>query len=112
MYKGELAGFPQEIVEKMLEYQVEQGNVRNVTVFENSVTSGASSGGFKWSAAPEGRSFWDGVINNKNFKLFFNKYPKIKVEEVDEDEMLFNLANEHLTNKQIKRLYSNRFGKN
>lgn len=34
-YKGELEGFP-EVVEKMLERQVEQGNKRDVSVFERS----------------------------------------------------------------------------
>lgn len=34
MYKGQLEGFPKEIVERMLECQVEQGNSRDVSIFE------------------------------------------------------------------------------
>jgi len=109
MYKGGLTGFPKEIVEKMLEHQVKQGNKKDVTVFENDITSSSLNKGFNWSAASEGRTFWSDVVLNKKFKLFFDKYPKI---EEDEDEMLFDLANEHLTDEHVERLYSNRFGKN
>ena len=31
-YKGEIKGFPQEIVEKMLDYQEKQGNKRNIEI--------------------------------------------------------------------------------
>ena len=70
-YKGEIAGFPQEIVEKMLERQVEQGNKRDVSVFERTCT-----GGFFWDITIEGQLFWSSVIKNKNFDVFFAKYPK------------------------------------
>jgi len=105
MYKGELNGFPEEVVEKMLERQFEQDNVKDITVFEDNIY-----GGFSWSNSIEGLTFWLNVISQRNFDLFFDKYPKIEEEE-DEDEMLFDLAHEHLTNKQIKRLYFKRFGK-
>jgi len=32
MYKGQIKDFPTEVVEKMLERQVDQGNKRDVTV--------------------------------------------------------------------------------
>ena len=71
MYKGEIKDFPQEVVEKMLYYQERQGFKRDVTVFEKSRTAG-----FMWKYTPEGESFWREVIRNKNFQLFFEKYPK------------------------------------
>jgi hypothetical protein len=70
-YKGELQGFPDEVVNKMLDRQVEQGNKRDVTVFEAGKTDG-----FYWSETTEGGNFWGEVIHDKNFALFFEKYPK------------------------------------
>ena len=75
-YKGEIAGFPQEIVEKMLERQVEQGNERDVSVFERSRSSNKRGGGFLWIDTEEGCLFWDSVILDMDFDVFFAKYPK------------------------------------
>ena len=74
MYKGEIEGFPQEVVEKMLYYQEQQGFKKDVTVFEKNCC--AADRGFDWRATPEGWAFWEKVINEKNFQLFFEKYPK------------------------------------
>ena len=46
MYKGQLEGFPSEIVERMLKYQVEQGNKEDVSVFENILDTNRYFGGF------------------------------------------------------------------
>ena len=73
-YKGQLEGFPEEVVEKMLDRQVGQGNPRNVGVFEKNKTVGVRA--FSWTNTPEGQYFWDEVIANRNFNLFFEKYPK------------------------------------
>ena len=71
MYKGQLNGFPTEVVEKMLERQVEQGNKKDVTAFEK-----CNVINFIWSKTIEGQQFWEKVIINKKFDVFFNKYPK------------------------------------
>lgn len=76
MYKGQLEGFPTEIVEKMLYYQVEQGNKRDVTMFESKRCADKYSGGFQWEDTPERYDFWYNIITNKNFDLFFSHYPK------------------------------------
>lgn len=76
-YKGELTDFPDEVVEKMLEYQEEQGSSRNVSVFEKSHCCG-SPNGFNWDETVEGWCFWFNVITNENFDLFFSRYPKKK----------------------------------
>lgn len=76
MYKGQLEGFPPEIVEKMLWWQEQQGNKRDVTVFEAALFSSYIDNGFNWSKTNEGYNFWFSVINNRNFDLFFEKYPK------------------------------------
>ena len=80
--KGDLIGFPKEIIARMLECQVEQGNPRNVTVFEEKMSAGMDIKGFAWDKTKEGWYFWGNVISNKNFNHFFNfnhyfeKYPK------------------------------------
>lgn len=75
MYKGDLEGFPEEVIEKMLERQVEQGNERDVSVFEKERNVYKNWGGFRWDNTSEGYSFWNEVIDNKDFDLFFEKYP-------------------------------------
>ena len=76
IYKGELKGFPTEVVEKMLERQVEQGNKKDVTVFEGSSRAGRGMKGFCWAETVEGHYFWERVIINEDFDLFFEEYPK------------------------------------
>ena len=74
-YKGELTGFPKEVVEKMLDHQEAQGNKRDVKVFENTAKEGVPWGGFNWEETPEGFDFWEEVLVNE-FEIFFEKYPK------------------------------------
>ena len=69
--KGELTGFPKEIIARMLDCQVEQGYKNNILVFEKSRSSG-----FSWNKTKEGCNFWFNVIKGKNFNLFFKRYPK------------------------------------
>jgi hypothetical protein len=78
-YKGEIADFPREVVEMMLTRQFEQSGVRNVSVFERSATAGLSTKGFSWERTPEQGSFWSSVISDRNFDIFFQKYPKNKI---------------------------------
>lgn len=79
MYKGQIEGFPPEIVEKMLYYQEKQGNERNVTVFEENNIRSFAFKGFSWKNTKEGDDFWQNIICRKNFDLFFEKYPKLNV---------------------------------
>jgi hypothetical protein len=81
MYKGRLKGFPVEVVEKMLEKQIEQGNPKNVAIFENKKEYKEDLGGFNWNKTIEGHSFWEKVIYEKDFDFFFQKYPKIETSE-------------------------------
>ena len=73
---GDIMDFPIEVVEKMIEEQVRQGNCPNVEVFQRSVTSEVEGGGFDWYDTDDGMDFWEEVIANSNFELFFKKYPK------------------------------------
>ena len=72
---GQLEGFPIQVVEKMLERQVQQGNIENVTIFQHSVTADKSQGGFTWSDTAENQLFWIAVIDERKFDRFFQKYP-------------------------------------
>jgi len=76
MYKGEIKDFPTEIVEKMIERQIEQGNAKSVSVFEKDRSVSIFQGGFFWHKTPEGDDWWCKVIEDKNFELFFELYPK------------------------------------
>lgn len=75
-YKGQLKGFPQEVVEWMLDQQEAQGNKRDVSVFEGQNNAYRNIGGFDWPQTEEGFDFCRYVINRKNFDLFFERYPK------------------------------------
>lgn len=75
-FKGELKGFPREVVEKMLERQVEQGYERDLIVFEE-----CEYDGFVWGKSIEKHYFWCKVILEKDFNLFFEKYPKTQTNE-------------------------------
>lgn len=71
--KGTIAGFPLEVIDKMLERQFEQTGKIDVSVFE-----GLSFKGFTWDKTTEGKGFWTNVILHQDFNLFFKKYPKEK----------------------------------
>ena len=78
---GEIKDFPIEVVQKMVERQVEQNGKPDVSVFQECIFSG-----FLWSNTIENNDFWEKVISDNNFYLFFEKYPKEEItdnEEVD-----------------------------
>lgn len=78
---GDLKGFPIEVVERIVEYQVYQGNKADVSVFSEDLTRDKACGGFDWEDTKEGFVFWESVIDYKNFDLFFERYPKAKKDE-------------------------------
>lgn len=73
---GAIADFPIEIVEKMIERQVEQGNKPDIKAFHRYVYKDAKGGGFTWKNTIEGEMFWHEVIRNNNYNVFFEMYPK------------------------------------
>ena len=73
---GDIKDFPIEVVEKMIEEQVAQGNYPNVELFQNYTNADADDGGFNWDDTKDGNYFWNEVIDECNFDLFFDKYPK------------------------------------
>lgn len=95
-YGGDIKYFPIEVVEKMLYYQVQQGNKRDISVFENKWTTPKTHGGVDWNKTHDGFSFWYNVIELKNFDWFFIKYPKKQdtFEEKTAIEMFKEMSNE------------------
>jgi hypothetical protein len=73
---GDIKDFPIEVVEKMIEEQIKQGNCPNVAVFQNDVSADVNDGGFSWWKTDDGNDFWLEVLDGGNFDLFFKKYPK------------------------------------
>lgn len=68
-YKGQLKYFPENVVNKMLDYQEEQTGKRDITVFEENVKCSKVSGGFHWANTEEGYQFWYSVIIKREFYL-------------------------------------------
>ena len=73
---GDIEGFPIEIIEKMIDKQVSQGNPPNVKVFQERRNIEAWIKGFNWRSTSEGCEFWGKVVGGRNFDYFFKKYPK------------------------------------
>lgn len=73
---GKIKNFPIEVVEKMVEEQVRQGNKADVTIFQKEVTADTRDGGFVWKITKDGHAFWDEIIRCHKFDVFFAKYPK------------------------------------
>lgn len=99
MYKGQIKDFPEEVVEKMLYYQRKQGNPRDVSVFEKNVQKNKMGLGFTWNDTPEGRNFWEEVIDHKNFDLFFQKYPK------QEKKIIGYICKDKQYNKTVAKIH-------
>ena len=74
--KGRLGGFPIGIVVRMMEEQEKQGNEPDVKVFQKRVSTDVFVGGFSWNKTDAGVDFWWDVINEKDFDLFFKRYPE------------------------------------
>ncbi len=83
---GDIAGFPIEVVRKMIEEQVRQGNKADVGVFQECAHKVKKSGGFEWKETEYGFDFWNMVIIGKEFDAFFEKYPKQETTEMQDAE--------------------------
>jgi hypothetical protein len=66
-YKGQLKGFPEHIVNMMLDNQEAQGNKRDVTVFERCKKANRSQDGFTWEESKEDEFYWVKVIEDSDY---------------------------------------------
>jgi hypothetical protein len=77
--KGEIKGFPIEVVQKMVDNQVLQGNKANVLVFQHDATAPHFEGGFDWDETKEGYTFWECIIDGRKFDVFIKHFSNDKV---------------------------------
>jgi len=91
-YKGDIKGFPQHVVDAMLDEQERQGNKRDVTVFEECKHSDLSDGGFNWSESALGWAVWQDIINNRQLQLI----EQAKPQEPKKDRFPFTLSVEEV----------------
>ena len=94
---GDLVGFPIEVVEKMLQKQYKQVNKKDISIFQEYRCYDKQNGGFRWEETIEGHNFWKKVISDKNFDVFFEKYPKLS-------KNVYILGDEKLHENVIKSL--------
>lgn len=73
---GDIKDFPIEVVQKMVDYQVEQVGNADVSVFQRNYNAADDEKGFDWAKTQDGLVFWEKVILNEDFDLFFEKYSK------------------------------------
>lgn len=69
--------YPPEVIELMLKRQQEQGNPKDIKPFLDDIRVSRGSGGFTWSETIEGDEFWERVLIDLNFDVFYKAYPKI-----------------------------------
>lgn len=72
--KGKIKNFPIEVVQKMVDYQVLQGNKADVSVFQHDATAEHWEGGFDWEETREGHRFWACIIGEGEFYSFFEHF--------------------------------------
>lgn len=71
--RGEIAGYPIEIIQAAVDRGVEQGDDANDVIRKLQYST---SGGFCWMETPEGRRFWSQVMCERKFSIFFQRYPR------------------------------------
>ena len=74
-HKGQLEGVPNDIVERMMECQEEQGNKRDASVFEETFSQDKVRGGFDWVDTKEDSNIW-GEVEKRNFQPFYDFWKK------------------------------------
>ena len=102
--KGAIANYPIEVVEKMIEHQVAQGNKPDVEAFYKYSSNDAEEGGFNWKDTIEGVLFWEKVIGDRNFNVFFERYPKHIDDKILKAYEIFNKAE-----RAVRDLMKSRF---
>ena len=95
-FTGDIEGFPFDIVMKMCDQQVKQGNPWDVSVFEKDIMSNKNYGGFDWYSTEDGGVFW-AEISYANFKPFYEKYYN-KHDTVAVNEKVMNNNNKVMNN--------------
>lgn len=71
---GDIKDFPIEVVKKMVEEQMAQGNVPDVSIFQKYAATSQDGGGFDWDNTDY--ELWSRIVDENDFNSFFEKYPE------------------------------------
>lgn len=71
--RGEIAGYPIEIIQAAVDRGVEQGRNANQVIQSLQISIGS---GFSWADTPEGSRFWSHIMYRHKFNIFFQRYPR------------------------------------
>lgn len=74
LIRGEIKGFPLEVVIAMLYHQKKQTGKADLLTFIRRKSVSATGGGFDWEETRQGFDYWDHIISNEKFEDF--KYSK------------------------------------
>lgn len=92
----QVEGMPYAILNKMLDEQVRQGNEESIKPFVKNRLANKAEGGFDYSLTTNGYSFWSRVLEQEDYKWFFDVYPELlpkkDVEEVSTEEVVTEQA--------------------
>lgn len=77
--RGEIAGYPIEIIQAAVDRGIEQGRNANQVIQSLQISIGD---GFAWSETPEGHRFWAQIMVHHKFNIFFQRYPRKLVDGV------------------------------
>lgn len=105
---GEISCFPKPVISKMLENLALESDIVDVEVFELD-----KSAGFDWEKSPEGYGFWEKVIKEERFDLFFTEFelkdPNIRELEYITHEIKNNKSTmEHFSENKLNTESKNR----
>lgn len=96
---------PTEIQEAI----VERTKQKNCIGFIINLCAGDSTGGFTWDSSEEGDGFWRSIIEDRQFDVFFTKYPKnheAKVSDCPPHYTSLSAEDIREFNKLAKQLYA------
>lgn len=85
---GEIEGFPIEVVRAMVKEQIRQENNADVKVFQERCKASKYAGGFDWIDTKDGYAFWKEVLRDRDFGIFFEKYPKPETTEMQAENTI------------------------
>lgn len=61
------------IIDRILNYQYNQGYINDLTVFEKNPSAGRISGGFTWSETTEGHDYWEKIMDKvRSYKIQYH----------------------------------------
>lgn len=81
---GELRGIPMEIIERVLECQYDLSGSMSLELLEIDVKDN-----FSYGSTIEGVDFWIEVLVDREYRVFFERYPELRyVYKVEESDLI------------------------